>query len=253
MVKNLDRQSFLGPQMESVLSGSTLGIIGLCGGGSHVAQQTAHIGFSKFVIADHDDVEDHNLNRMIGSTPADAESSALKTSVISRLIKSINPAAEVQPISSDWLLNETDFHKCSAILSCVDSYTARDSIERFCRTHRIPMIDVGMDVCGHDEGYSISGQVILSLPDRPCMRCMGFITDERLNREQQLYGLAGGRPQVVWPNGVLASTAVSQLMQLVLPWNLRTPPSLMIEYDGDRNILKPSSRLKAISDHCCHF
>ena len=67
-----------------------------------------------------------------------------------------------------------------------------------------------MDV--HDckeKGFLISGQVILSMPGHPCMRCCGFITDERLKQEAERYGAAGARPQVVWPNGVLASTAAA--------------------------------------------
>ena len=54
----------------------------------------------------------------------------------------------------------------------------------------------------------MSGQIILSAPGGPCMFCMHFLTDEKIGREVANYGAAGGRPQVVWANGVLASTAV---------------------------------------------
>src|SRR6266849_8531402 len=59
----------------------------------------------------------------------------------------------------------------------------------------------------HGKGSSVNGgQVIMSSPDGPCMRCMGFLTGEKLAAEAALYGNAGARPQVVWHNGVLAST-----------------------------------------------
>jgi hypothetical protein len=49
-----------------------------------------------------------------------------------------------------------------------------------------------------------------------CLRCMGIICDDVLERER--YGAAGGRPQVVWPNGMLASAAVGIAVQLLTPW-----------------------------------
>ena len=85
------------------------------------------------------------------------------------------------------------------------------------------------------------------------MRCMGFITDERLSQEAKLYGEAGGRPQVVWPNGVLASTAVGIAIGLVTPW-AAARPSAYLEYDGDQHFLRPSNIMKIIASHgCTHY
>jgi molybdopterin/thiamine biosynthesis adenylyltransferase len=206
------RQSFLGPHAESTVADARIGIIGLCGGGSHIAQQIAHIGFSNFVLVDHDHVEEPNLNRMIGSRPKDAEDRVLKAAVIERTVKSINPDANVLAVPTRWQEAEISLRDRTAIIGCVDSFVVRDELERFCRRYLIPYIDIGMDVHSVSNGFAISGQVILSLPGQPCMRCLGYLTDERLADEQRKYGAAGGKPQVVWPNGVLASIAVGQLM-----------------------------------------
>jgi molybdopterin/thiamine biosynthesis adenylyltransferase len=254
MSKRWSRQSFLGPTAKSTVTAAKIGIIGLCGGGSHVAQQLAHIGFGTFVLADFDHVEDSNLNRMIGSWPGDAETSTLKTTVIERMVKLIKPAASVVPISGKWQEGELLLRDCTAIFGCVDSFVARDELERFCRRYLIPYIDVGMDVHKVSNGFAISGQVILSLPNQPCMRCLGYLTDERLAAEQQRYGAAGGKPQVVWPNGVLASIAVGQLMSLLLPWQNALMPAVMIEYDGNRQLIKESSKLSILAQRTCpHF
>lgn len=69
------------------------------------------------------------------------------------------------------------------------------------------------------KNYAISGQVIVSMPGEHCIRCYGFITDAKLDEEARLYGDAGANPQVVWPNGVLASTAVGLGVNLVCPWS----------------------------------
>ena len=131
-------QSFLGPDAEATVSAATIGIIGLCGGGSHVAQQTAHIGFGTFILADHDHVEESNLNRMIGSRPEDAEASALKTAVIERTVKLIKPDADLVLVPTKWQDAEIAVRDCTAIFGCVDSFVARDELERFCRRYLIP-------------------------------------------------------------------------------------------------------------------
>jgi len=53
--------------------------------------------------------------------------------------------------------------------------------------------------------------MIMTLPGRPCMRCLGFLTQQCLEREENNYGDADINPQVVWTNGTLASLAVGAL------------------------------------------
>jgi len=248
------RQSFLGNNSEATLASRTVGIIGLCGGGSHVSQQLAHVGVGNLLVSDFDTVDETNLNRMIGSRPKDAEDSTPKTVVIDRMIREINPNITVTKLDGRWLEHEVALQSCDLIVGCVDSYSERDSLERFCRHHKIPYVDIGMDVHKTSAGFSISGQVIVSAPGQICMRCLGFITNEKLAKEQENYGAAGGKPQVVWPNGVLASAAVGQLMALLLPWSLDIKPSALIEYDGNRQTLCHSSKLEYLKHkECKHF
>ncbi len=247
------RQCFLGDNSEEVLTGSTIGIIGLCGGGSHVGQQLAHIGIGRFVAADFDHVEDPNLNRMVGSCPADAELKRPKNDVIKEVIHRINPNAEVELVGR-WQERGDLLRTCDIVIGCVDSFTARDELEKFCRRFLIPYIDIGMDVHQVSNGYGISGQVALSIPGGHCLWCHGILTEERLAREQRKYGAAGGKPQVIWPNGVLASIAVGHTVSLLLPWSTDLPLSSLIEYDGNRHITRPGPRLQFLKDlPCPHF
>jgi len=254
MNERWSRQSFLGAESEQVLGNAIIGIVGLCGGGSHIAQQSAHVGVGNFVCADYDHVDESNLPRMVGSRPEDAKELISKTAVIKRTIHLVNPTANVMLVEGQWYAQERFFRNCTAIFGCVDNFAARDELERFCRRYLIPYIDVGMDVHEVSNGFSISGQVITSLPGGPCMRCLGFITDAKLAEEQRRYGAAGGRPQVVWPNGVLASIAVGQMVGLLRPWNRDLKPSVMIEYDGNRQICRESTKLLYLADKpCSHF
>ena len=97
----------------------------------------------------------------------------------------------------------------------------------------------------------VSGQVILSTPGAPCLRCCGFITDERLKEEAERYGAAGGRPQVVWSNGVLASTAVGLLTQILTPWYPDPPAFVYLEYDGNKGTVSRSARMDVLRDRSC--
>ena len=244
------RQCFLGDNSEEVLTGSTIGIIGLCGGGSHVGQQLAHIGIGRFVAADFDHVEDPNLNRMVGSCPADAELKRPKNDVIKEVIHRINPNAEVELVGR-WQERGDLLRTCDIVIGCVDSFTARDELEKFCRRFLIPYIDIGMDVYLGSSGYGISGQVALSMPGGHCLWCHGILSEERLAQEQRKYGAAGGKPQVIWPNGVLASIAVGLLVQLITPWHSGPIGALCLEYDGNRQTVQPSDRIPVLTRHAC--
>jgi hypothetical protein len=246
------RQSFLGEASDAIFANTPIAIIGLCGGGSHIAQQLAHVGFLKFHLFDHDRVERPNLNRMVGSTPKDVDRARVKIEVIRDQILRIQPDADVKLFPYRWQERHHAVRSCSIVFGGVDSFAQRDELEAYSRRFLMAYIDVGMDV--HEittHQFSISGQVIASLPEQPCMRCMGFITESRIAREAQRYGAAGDRPQVVWPNGVLASTAVGMAIALLTPW--RKPQEFIpfIEYDGNRHELRPSNVLMALRGRSC--
>jgi len=248
-----DRQSFLGERSSAIFAETKVAVIGNCGGGSHVAQQLAHIGIGNILLIDPDVVEDVNLNRMIGSCPRDAAEGIWKTKVLERLIVSIQPRASVTSFTQRWQEVAMALRDCTVVVGCIDGYAARGELEGYCRRFLLPYVDVGMDVLPHSTRFTITGQIITSLPGRPCMRCMGFLTEELLANEAGAYGAAGGRPQVIWPNGVLASIAVGQIVRLLTPWH-DEPICPYLEYDGNRQQVGPISRLTHMrAGSCSHY
>lgn len=247
-----NRQSFLGEYSGALLARTKIAIVGNCGGGSHIAQQLAHVGIGNILLIDPDTVEDVNLNRMIGSRPSDAAEGIWKTEVLERLIVSIQPSASVTCFNQRWEEVAEALRDCTVVVGCLDGYAARGELEGYCRRFLLPYVDVGMDVLAHGSRFTITGQVITSLPGRSCMRCLGFLNDSLLAKEAGEYGAAGGRPQVVWPNGVLASIAVGQIMRLLTPWH-DEPICPYLEYDGNRQRVAPSSRLAHLSGDCPHY
>ena len=70
-------------------------LIAGCGIGSTVAEAAARIGFERFILADGDRVEQHNLNRQ---AYCEADVGDRKTDALARRIRSINSGAEVSAI-----------------------------------------------------------------------------------------------------------------------------------------------------------
>ena len=250
MSDQFDRQSFLGADSVQKLDALRIGVCGLGGGGSHVVQQLAHVGVGHHLLADPDKAEVVNLNRLIGATREDVRAEQRKTEISRRLVNGLLPNAEVVRVPAKWQAQADKLRSCHIVFGCLDGYGERAQLEAFCRRFLIPLIDIGMDVHKLDRGYATSGQVILSMPGEHCMRCYGFITDAKLEDEARRYGDAGDNPQVVWPNGVLASTAVGLAVNLVCPW---TQPigSTYLEYDGNRHTVVPSNRLGALAGRPC--
>jgi hypothetical protein len=251
MSERYSRQSFLGSDSEEVLTGSTVGIVGLGGGGSHIAQQLAHIGVGRIILFDPDKMEPPNLNRTVGSTAADAALETLKVVGAERMIKAANEKVEVVPFASLWQENLEWLRTCDVVFGCIDGFIPRKALEDSCRRALIPLIDVGMDVYPGDK-FAIAGQVIVSIPEEPCFRCTGFVRDSDMAREEGEYGHAGGTPQVIWPNGVLSSTAVGLFMQMMTPWFSNGELPRFLAYDGNGMTIESDSRYARVAGQPCN-
>ena len=233
------RQSFLGANCPLILGNAKIGLVGYGGGGSHYGQQFGHIGIGNFVVVDDDVIEESNRHRFVGSEPDDIDAddpsnSMAKVDIARRQILRGNPNAVVTALRCRWQDATNALAECDIIFGAVDSFAQRDELERFCRRNLIPYIDIGMVVTKLDNGdFAISGQVVQSLPGSHCLRCCNIVTDDRIADEADQYGDAGSEPQVIWPNGVLASTAVGFGVALLTPWCRSERRLRWLTYDGN--------------------
>ena len=253
-VKN-NRQSFLGESLDGVLENCLIGVVGLGGGGSQIVQQLAHIGFKRYVLCDYDEIEDTNLNRLVGATKLDAELGLSKIMTSVRLIRCLVPDAEITKVNRRWQEESEYLKPCDIIFGCLDGYQNRAELEALARRSLIPYIDIGMDVKKVDnEPPRMSGQVIASIPGLSCMKCYGFLNESVLAEEAMRYGAAGVRPQVIWPNAVLASTAVGIAMNLLMNWTEKCDgQTLYYEYDGNKGTIKPHIKCEMPWKSCEHY
>ena len=169
------------------------------------------------------------------------------------IIYGLQPHATVRGFACKWQEQPEPLRECQIVFGCVDSYKGREELEIACRRYLMHYIDIGMDVHGTDMPV-IGGQIIQSSPGGLCMRCVGFLTDEKLAQEAKRYGNVGARPQVVWPNGVLASTAVGLGVDLVTNWTRKQRTHAYLVYDGNEGTISESFTLRQMRTLVCgHF
>jgi len=252
---DFSRQSFLGPDAEQILADARVTIVGLGGGGSHIAQQLAHVGVGHFRLIDPQEIDGSNLNRLIGGTKQDVVAKTPKVEIGERVIRSIRPWAEVRTAKREWQLADDLLKDSHALFGCVDGYRQRMYLEGAARRFALPYFDIGMDVTKLDDAqYAVAGQMIMTLPDGPCMRCLGFLTQQRLDREEDQYGDAGINPQVVWINGTLASLAVGAFVRLLAPWFRYSRDFEWLELAGNHQLVSRSRQPDySFKGPCTHF
>jgi len=249
------RQSFLGVDAQERIRACVVGIVGLGGGGSHLVQQLAHLGFLHYVLYDPDRVEDTNLNRLVGATEADAALQRPKIKVARRMIYGLQPVAHVHAYASRWQDHPHPLRGCDIVFGCVDGLAERQQLENSARRYLIPYIDIGLDIHKREDGPPImAGQVVLSMPGDLCFSCMGFLNETNLAAEAALYGDAGIRPQIVWANGVLASSAVGIALELLTGWSGSRRGPVYLQYTGNDGAVKPHVRMQFLpTEPCSHF
>ncbi len=254
MNERSSRQSFLGMNAEDIIRRAVVGVVGLGGGGSHIVQQLAHVGFQHYALYDGDHLEESNLNRLIGGKTDDLPIRKLKIDIATRTILGLQPHAKIESRCCRWQEDSTPLLACDIVFGCVDSFVERRELEICARRYLIPLIDVGMDVhLVQGQPPRMGGQVILSMPGDMCMTCLGFLNERSLAMEAAAYGAAGERPQVVWPNGLLASTAVGIAVDLLTDWTQSLRRTVYLSYDGNTNVLQPHVRLEYMTGTCPHF
>lgn len=253
-LERYNRQSFLGEYSEAIFSRIRVGVIGLGGGGSHIVQQLAHLGVKHYSLFDDDIVDESNLNRLVGATLFDFENGIPKFSVAKRTIESLHKDANIRGGKIKWELDAEALDSCDIIIGCLDTLHVRRDLEAESRRYLIPLIDIGMGIDRPKNGpASIYGQVHLSLPGESCLICRGFLNQNDLTKEAERYGEDGGRPQVIWSNGILASNAIGVLVELITNWTMLNNKLHHLTYEGNYHTIKPSIYLKSYKEGCIHY
>jgi hypothetical protein len=216
------QEALFGEEGQRKIAEVRVAIVGVGGVGSHVAQQLAYLGIKQYVLIDDDRVSQSNLNRLIGAADSDLEKH--KVDVLSRLIHTIQPDAEVRRIETSLLSQEAfaAMQGANFVFGCVDTDGVRLVLLELCCTHRKPYIDISTDV---PDPKSFGGRQVFTGLAKGCTMCRGelsqreirrfFATPEQREEDDRIYGvkrsaLGETGPSVVSLNGILASIGVTE-------------------------------------------
>jgi hypothetical protein len=231
-----DRQLRLfGQSGQQLLSRCHVGVIGLGGIGSLVAEYLGRLGVGQFTLVDPDQVESSNLSRIVGGCVADANSRTPKAVVAERVIKQANPDALVHSFVDDVAKESVakSLKGCDYLFLAADSMRARLVVNALIHQYLIPGVQMGSKVHA-DRTAALADVMSANRPVRPgrgCLWCNQLIDPTQLAKESktederrfQDYGTEQPNPSVITLNAVSAAHAVNDFMLDFL--GLRPEPS----------------------------
>jgi molybdopterin/thiamine biosynthesis adenylyltransferase len=202
-----DRQARLfGDAGQDILAHTKVGIIGLGGAGSLLAEYLGRLGVGEFVLADPERAEISNLPRLTAASRNDALAwfadermpkwihrlamrlAKPKVTLARRNILRANPGARVQAIFGNFL--EADiaakFVDCDYLFLAADTMRARLLFNAIVHQYLIPGVQVGAKVSVDSksgevlDAYSVVRPVT---PDSGCLLCNRLINSVKLQEE----------------------------------------------------------------------
>lgn len=251
-----DRQvRAFGTTRQRLLNSLRVGIVGLGGTGSIVAEQLARVGVNQIVLIDNDVIEDTNLSRIIGSTDRDIGRD--KVDVLKKHLAKITSASIVA--INDTALKQSvlvQLRDCDVLFGCVDNDLSRAILNRFSYQYLIPVIDMGVRLDARSgKVTAAAGRVSFVGPDMTCLRCSHHLNSERIRseslpalereklaKEGYVMGLEEAAPAVISLNTVVAGLAVTGFLNMFLDLTGGIQPTNQI-YDATTGSVFPISQV----------
>jgi len=180
-----DRQiRIFGEEMQKTLKKLKIGIVGLGGTGSAVAEQLIRLGVGTLYIFDPEIFDTTNVNRVYGSSVSDGGKN--KTEIIERLANQIGLGTIIKTfnksISHSSTINE--LKKCDIVFGCTDDHWGRSILCRLAIYYYIPIFDMGVKINSKDSLItSIQGRTTVLLPNHACLLCRDQINPKMISSE----------------------------------------------------------------------
>lgn len=229
-------------RMTATLSRLRVAVVGVSGTGSIAAEQVARLGFGELILVDDDHLEKKNLNRILNSTLADAQSGRSKVEMFADAVERIRGSAVAIPVHQLISTREAILKAASAdvIFCCVDTHIGRMYVDLLASHFLIPLFDVGVKIPTHEDpedGRVISdvlGRIDYVKPGGATLSDREVYTPKSLHQEylyhsdpeayrEQLQlgyftGIQEEAPSVITLNMRAASACVSEYIARAFPF-----------------------------------
>ena len=236
------RQVF-GDRTTNLLRALTVAVVGVSGTGSPTVEMLVRLGVGRILLIEPDVVEGRNLNRIWGSTRADAESGVNKALMMRAHVERIGLGTEV--ISFEGRVDTLEaiqlISTADVLFGCVDSLEGRDTLNRIATYYCQPYFDVGvrLDADGLGGVTSVSAGIHYVKPGGSSLKSRGVYSDADLRAEHlkrtdpafyedqvrrgYIRGVRVDSPAVISVNTMASATAVNELLARLHPF--RTAPN----------------------------
>lgn len=131
----------LGDAAVERLANASVAVFGLGGVGSFAAEALIRGGVGQLTLVDFDCIDITNMNRQLHAT--DATIGRPKVQVMADRCRSINPAAQIEPIQEFFTADNCDTlldRGYDYVLDCIDHITAKLILIEQCRMKNLPII-----------------------------------------------------------------------------------------------------------------
>lgn len=254
-----------GSAVQRMLGDLKIGIVGCGGTGSAVAEQLVRLGVRNLILIDADRLSESNLTRVYGSQASDVGDP--KVEVLKRHLRRIAPDLRCEHAES-MLTMEPNARKligCDLVFGCTDDNAGRLVLSRLATYLLTPVIDCGVLLSSNADGEltGIDGRITVLSPGQACLVCRDRIDlqraaaelltpEERIRRQDEGYApaLPQTEPAVVSFTSLVASTAVSELLERLIGYGPEPRPSEILLRFHEREI---STNIAYPRDgHYCH-
>lgn len=279
-----DRQVLaLGELGQSIITKTKVGIVGVGGTGSAVAEQLVRLGVRDFIIVDKDYFDSSNLTRVYGSfhkhlpfllTKNFRKLRYKKVTIIKKHLFHIKRDIRVVPIFGNIVMSEVyrALLDRDIIFSCTDDHWGRSILNQIAYQYLIPVINIGVRIDSHDKKITGgTGALHVLRSGKPCLWCYEYLkadiifSESMLKKERDklltegyVKGVETKTPSVISFTSTMASLAVTIFLQMVTDFMGEKGAVSHFRYDimeGDvrRGIVEPLTdcickKVKAFGD-----
>lgn len=246
-----DRQiRAFGKDNQEVLRRLRVGVVGLGGTGSPVAEQLYRLGIGELIFFDGDRLEESNLNRVYGAKLSDV--GKYKADIAKCRLDEIGLNTPVQAVTEDitWEESARQLTSCDIVFGCTDKQIPRAILIQLSLRYAVPVFDLGV-LLDSKEGHlqGVHGRVTTLLPGEACLLCRERISVEGMrieglsdaDRQVQIQDgyapeLAEPAPAVIPFTSTIASLAVSEMLHRITGFmgSDRQSTELLVSFDQSK-------------------
>lgn len=234
-----------GQEMRSELKRLSVGIVGVSGTGSIVAEQFARLGFGRIVLVDPERVETRNLDRILNATATDARDGTFKVDVAKRVIDALGFGTQVTAIPANIVDRDAvvALAACDILAGCVDGAEGRAILDRLVATQLQVLVDVGVGAVADEDGSidQVDTAVNFIVPGGSSLLSRGVYTPKQVHAEslaraapeeyarqraeKYIKGRDEEQPAVLSINMIAAASAVLELIARLYPFRHNRNPA----------------------------